>query len=789
MCLVTGSLFSQNFNYLSDYDNQGVPLDMVNTTISQSLVNNINASLPEGYPVPDYNPQYISSGVETDVMITELADVWVSFVGEGAGYKNVLGFYTYDLDNPPTTVPADEDITIIFPNVSAAGSGGGLITGDKMYLGLYPANTGIGWVLIANGWNGNGVGYGNWILYSNPSFNPEADPELQKHNVNLYDGNEQVVVLGFEDIRRDYSSCDQDFNDALFLVTTNPYEAMETSNYNQITYDGGGQSSGNDGGLESNRGLSNKIAKRSFDRSHNSAPMISEEIGVRSDHFFDRVVPSSFDDQDRREITSPIDLESITIADIIWSADYFKDDMRYATIFATETSEKVYDHTKVVCDRLSGSELIDIREVEIKDNTMILSSLLTPENNIEYSISFSLMMENESKYRVFSRWAVDQYSSTGKHYNFQIWSSAPFSTINMVMEILDVIEDEIADLTNDDSVSCAPDVFIEKGTYSGNRIDIQIKNRTDVTKTVNLIGSMTQTEIDEDLELHLRTLNVPPGSHSYTIESLENSMFDLEIKVKESNKESYDVAYFSDGAWGLDFDRQHTDVEDYIITPNEAESNGFHVARDVSLTFNTKDYLSVYKHLKPSRGIVDLTAYNTLKVDLQTEVPVKITLVKKGLDEWADQFSFVYHPDEDSEIANIPFSYFRNSSNEVFKPNDIQIIVFTIEGNVKGSQQLDIANVQFVESRSSEREISNGFEIFPNPTSNKASLEFNSTSDLDGQMNVYNVSGKKVHSRTLDISSGVNVIKEDFSILTQGVYFIEITNDQFSYNKKIVIMR
>ena len=59
MMLVSMSLFSQNYNYLSDYDSQGVPLDMVNTSVSVSLVDNIGASLPEGYPVPEYNPEYI----------------------------------------------------------------------------------------------------------------------------------------------------------------------------------------------------------------------------------------------------------------------------------------------------------------------------------------------------------------------------------------------------------------------------------------------------------------------------------------------------------------------------------------------------------------------------------------------------------------------------------------------------------------------------------------------------------------------------------------------------------
>jgi hypothetical protein len=43
--------------------------------------------------------------------LTAEADVWVTFVSEGAGYRNVLGFYTYT-GTAPTTRPADSNVTI-----------------------------------------------------------------------------------------------------------------------------------------------------------------------------------------------------------------------------------------------------------------------------------------------------------------------------------------------------------------------------------------------------------------------------------------------------------------------------------------------------------------------------------------------------------------------------------------------------------------------------------------------------------------------------------------------------
>ena len=223
---------SQNYNYLGSYSSNGTPNYLVNPgdNVSVETLEKINNALPESYPVPDYNPQYITAGYDTNVELTQPADVFVTFVAEGAGYRNVLGFYTYDLDNPPTSAPSEEDITIIFPNASALGSGGGLQVGDKVKLGSFPANTGIGWVLLANAWSSSQqkVGYGHWTLFSDPNFNPEANPDLRHHNVLLSDAENERIILGFEDIRRDYGSCDNDFNDAIFYITATPFSAMNS---------------------------------------------------------------------------------------------------------------------------------------------------------------------------------------------------------------------------------------------------------------------------------------------------------------------------------------------------------------------------------------------------------------------------------------------------------------------------------------------------------------------------------------------------------------------------------
>ncbi|OFY50818.1 MAG: hypothetical protein A2W85_18705 [Bacteroidetes bacterium GWF2_41_31] len=229
-----------DFAYLGGFNSQGVPdyLEPQNDIISQGLLNDINNTLPEGQPLPQSHPEYLLPQWDYNLHLIEDCDVWITFVHERAGYKNVLGFYSYPTGQTPQT-PADIDtITIIYPNVSYDGSGGGLYSGNKVYIGQFDAGMTVSFALMADGWVGGQVTDGKWIVYSNPNLNPESDPSLRQHTVLLNDNGRNLLLLGIEDIRRDNSSCDHDFNDAIFYVTANPIEAIDQSQFPNIDYTG-----------------------------------------------------------------------------------------------------------------------------------------------------------------------------------------------------------------------------------------------------------------------------------------------------------------------------------------------------------------------------------------------------------------------------------------------------------------------------------------------------------------------------------------------------------------------
>ncbi len=218
------------YPYLCTYNSLGVPgcLNPPDDVIGNGLLADINAALPEYAPVPQYHPEYLATGNETDIILNEAADVWLTFVHEGAGYTNALGFYTYNVNNPPTSVSQINVVTIAFPNLSLEFSGGGLHAGNKLYLGQFPAGTGIGWVLFQNAFANGAVRTTNLKFYSDPAFNPETLPEKRQHNVILYDAERQLFVTGFEDLNRN-SGGDNDFNDAIYYVTSNPPTAIQSA--------------------------------------------------------------------------------------------------------------------------------------------------------------------------------------------------------------------------------------------------------------------------------------------------------------------------------------------------------------------------------------------------------------------------------------------------------------------------------------------------------------------------------------------------------------------------------
>lgn len=207
----------------------GVPNYLVTPrdTISSQFLADVNSALPEYKAVPTYHPEYIASTAERNVNLTALSDVWITFVHEGAGYKNGLFYFVYNKNHKPTNASQIDSLIAIFPNTSYSGSGGGLTSGDKVYIGRWGADTCIGFAIAANGWNGTTVNAGSVFYYTIKELNPESTISKQEHSVMIYHNASKRFLLSFEDLNRDAGS-DDDFNDCVFYATSNPVTSIST---------------------------------------------------------------------------------------------------------------------------------------------------------------------------------------------------------------------------------------------------------------------------------------------------------------------------------------------------------------------------------------------------------------------------------------------------------------------------------------------------------------------------------------------------------------------------------
>lgn len=80
----------------------------------------------------------------------------VTFLNEGAGYRNTLGYFVFDTNNPPTNKDEIAAHVIIFPNTSKAPDGE-MEEGDTIDLNVQlTAGQTLAFFIIPNGWGWSG---------------------------------------------------------------------------------------------------------------------------------------------------------------------------------------------------------------------------------------------------------------------------------------------------------------------------------------------------------------------------------------------------------------------------------------------------------------------------------------------------------------------------------------------------------------------------------------------------------------------------------------------------------
>ncbi len=764
LIIISLSAYGQ-YNYLGTYTSNGTPnyLETVGDVISVATQELISNALPESFPVPDYNPHYISSGYDTDLALSETADVYVTFVSEGAGYRNVLGFYTYDINNPPTTAPLISEVTIIFPNVSALGSGGGLQMGDKVKIGTFPAGTGIGWVLIANGWQGGAVGSGYWKLYSNTDFNPEYDSTLRHHNVLLSDPENERILLGFEDIRRDYGFCDNDFNDAIFYVTANPFSAITTTNYADVSSATDDVTSASGSGLESNGKLASLIAKRNFNRKKSGVILNQREgqllysksnslkLKTSSSQLRNYLPETGMYGDEVAHISSPTDLLEITNADEVFSLDMYKGDKRVSAVLATATKGNVYDHSKAICDRLNNSSLEDVRSVTVRGHKIISSKIKRPDSKIEYTLSFSVKLGTASN-KLLSLWNVDQYPE-GDYYNFQIWGSSFSQVFTIANHILDKFTEEktFTSTPVDDNI---PTVFVKSGYYDKGEVHLNLVNKSR-SRSITFNANISETEVSPATQM--TTTIALSGEWYESLTVATGTLFDIGLSISTGVSVQKDALYLADGPWGIDYLDDYVSIDNFNVEKGatDIDENLYQIERNPSISGQVKGTMNLFRHLLPGDQTLSISEYGAIQFEIKNNVPIEVILVPENLSEWNNRLRTTIAINSLKTAYNIPFEDFVDGNGNSLKLDDIKTIVFSVRGNYTNFENFDLElnNVSFgaPEVLTVDDIVFEKTKVinYPNPFSNETTIKLvNSSQYIDIQ--VVDVLGRIVDKQRIN---------------------------------------
>ncbi|GGG34199.1 hypothetical protein GCM10011344_38690 [Dokdonia pacifica] len=543
-------------------------------------------------------------------------------------------------------------------------------------------------------------------------------------------------------------------------------------------------SSANNGGLESNNRLSDVINKRNYNRTKTNysfnrtlAPRVDKTTAYGQRNADASIVLEDFIPletiQEEYVIEStPEDLINITNATEVYAVDYIKEETSIASILALKTENGVYEHTKYICDRLLGGELISVSTIDINEQTFIKSLIKNPDGTVEFVLSLSAkVISNESEFAVESHWNLDQYEENITYYNFQIWSNSIDDLYLLGEEVLNLlnVEKPITEYNN----STPPTVFVRKGAYVNGALDLEIIN-TNQTEEITFDAGIRTTETNEVTTM-TDVIDLQ-GDYITNVTIETGNLFDIGFRIGDGIATPDDL-FMSDGPWGIDDSQEGTTVQEYIVSPNTEvfETDQFPVERNVHLEASTNTYVAAYRALTPRFQAVDVSEYSSFALEARGTGNLEITFVRQSIDAWEDQYRQTIALTDDFQEFVVPLD---NASL-----NDVVTIVFTmisesgsLETKEMDLQQLRFSNESVLAVDAFETE-STTLRNYPNPFTSSTTIQLPLMAS-NIKIEVYDMLGRVVDQKDIQPHSSNQAISYSAPQLVTGMYVYRITDDQ-----------
>ena len=567
------------------------------------------------------------------------------------------------------------------------------------------------------------------------------------------------------------------------------------------------------GGLES-KSLGDAVGRRIFNKAVNSQqgpvnyskmPAVENRIiqnqiqGVGTSLTLSELLPKQIKGTNYKALTTtPTDIPSITNATDVLSIDFVLNDQAKAVSFATRTQGEVYDHTKAICDRLKGSELMGIENVTINNIKFVRYNLKNSLGQIEYAMSFAIGAKSgRLNYSIQSNWLNKDYTPDEVMYNVQLWAVSPELVMNMANDIVTRLKATMPVIEQVNSI-VLPKTYVTKGKREAENLVLNIVNNSNFTN-----GYIELQEKANELSTSLITRQVPftVGANGKTVLTIPASDSYEAAMYVYMNGVMQDQLFMADGSWVANVNPGTSTLKSFkvdndpkMIVENKTD---FLLFRNVKVEASSPDFVSVYKLLRGGGAPQDLTGYKTLQFNAKgSGVALQIILVKDGIQNWDDQYRLRIPLSSTNKDYKISLDDFKSLvSNAKINPNDITTVIFALEVNTGKLTNIsaEFNRVLFSKTDYSYLSSLNSTEVnvFPNPSKGSFKASFKSAEVADLTLYLTDATGRRVYSQSVKAQIGENQVPVNFTpkqgnILTN--YILSLDGNGYKYQPRKVII-
>lgn len=610
------------------------------------------------------------------------------------------------------------------------------------------------------------------------------------------------------------TSADQDDVDS---TPNNDVPSEDDQDDATVTPSGG--SGGGGGGLESDGSLARTLARVLFTRRLDAQE--TDGVSGLPRFQFDRdgisgksetssdvlrsIVPTQGPDESLPFESSPTDLLPVTNAADVVAADFLRtrDGRRIGAVFATLTlGGKLYEHTKVVCDRLRGAELVSVQQVTAGGQPFLLSRLVHEDGSLDQAISYVA-------YRLGDRFVVDSRFRLDEHHipdgatdviNVQVWSVSRDFTIEMVEASLARLAEQgpVEFLNTTVDPPRIPGLYVRTGHYANGTLDLILHNPNGIRSIELTGGTLQRTELGDRLSLQ-QQVNVPePDADGLSRVSIPvGPVFDASFFI-ESDAGDQDLVYLADGAWSYTYDGVGADVMDFDVAPETAAAKaGTHsIERSVQISGEVKTWAVLFRYLRANGQPLDLSTYRYVEFTASGRGQMRVLFEKASI-RTSDHHGAVVRLTEEPKTHRLWFDDLRRPDGTGrLDASDLLLISFYMIGEQGRSTPFDL-NVGSMRFGGAEgdplAEVPDAYELkqnYPNPFNPLTRINFGIPEDGPVRLEVYDALGRQV-GRLVDgfMTAGRHEVPFDASRLASGVYLYRMEAGGRSIVRRMTVLR